>query len=416
VAFNRLRPKLWEDFLKLAEIDVVSNDVYLTGVPHDQFAFLRKHAPVHRQIVPDPELQNPVWVITRPAEIQRISEDPETYSSAYNITLRRLAEELLTVVRPGNMIEQDDPEHRRLRLIVAPAFLPRVVRTFTDHYRDLTSRVLAKAISQESFDFVTEVAAELPLLAICELLGAPETDRAKIFRWTNVILGAEDPEYGHMDLMQAGMEVTDYVLALADEKRRAPGPDLLSALVSLPDDQCLTNDELAGFIMLLMLAGNETTRNNLAGGIVALIEHPDQLAALRAHPDDLLDSAVEEITRWVSPVNYMARMVTRDTVLAGQKIPAGEKVAMFYPSANRDEETFPGGTEFDITHRYQRHFAFGFGRHFCLGAHLARIETKLVLAELLAVTKDIRLAAPIQRQRSSFVSGIKHLPVTTTPA
>jgi cholest-4-en-3-one 26-monooxygenase len=276
--------------------------------------------------------------------------------------------------------------------------------------------VLAKAISQEGFDFVTEVAAELPLLAICELLGAPEADRAKIFRWTNVILGAEDPEYAGMDLMRAGMEVSRYVLALAEEKRRDPGQDLLSALVSLPDDQCLTDEELAGFILLLMLAGNETTRNNLAGGIVALMEHPEQLAALRARPDELLDGAVEEITRWVSPVNYMARMVTRDTTLGGQNIPAGEKVAMFYPSANRDEEVFPGGSVFDITHRYQRHFSFGFGRHFCLGAHLARIETKLVLAELLAVTRDIRLAGPMERQRSSFVSGIKHLPVEVTSA
>jgi len=402
--------------LRLSEIDVVSSAVYLDGAPHEQFAVLRAQAPVHRQHVPDPALVDEVWVLTRAEEIQRVSDDPDTFSSQFGgVVLRAERSPQVRRVSSGVFINMDDPDHRRLRSMVAKAFTPKVVSAFAMHYRELTAGVIEKALQADEFDFVTEVAAELPLLAICELLGAPETDRAQIFRWTNNILGVDDPEYsgGVEDAGRATEEIGRYALALADAKRADPRDDLLTALVSAPAGQRLTDEEFEGFILLLLLAGNETTRNNISHGLIALMEHPEQLAALRAHPE-LLDAAVEEITRWGSPVNYMARTATRDTELGGQRIREGDRVAMFYSSANRDERAFPGGDVFDISHRYHRHLAFGYGRHFCLGAHLARIETRAVFAELLPRAGQIRLTGPVVRQRSSFLNGVKHLPVAVT--
>ncbi|WP_028935312.1 cytochrome P450 [Pseudonocardia spinosispora] len=402
--------------MRLDDIDVVSGAAYLDGPPHEQFSYLREHAPVFHQQVPDPELVDEVWVLTRAAEVRQVSEDPDTFSSKPNVALRARQTDAGLRAAAGNFINQDDPQHRRLRSMVAKAFTPRVVATFTEHYRALTADVIAKALPQGEFDFVTEVAAELPLLAICELLGAPISDRSRIFRWTNAILGSDDPEYGG-GLEEAGRAIAElgrYALELADAKRAAPGDDIVSALATAPPGQRLSDPEYEGFILLLLLAGNETTRNNISHGIVALTGHPEQLTTLRADPERL-NATVEEITRWASPVNFMSRTATRDTELGGQRIRVGDRVAMFYSSANRDPAMFPGGEVFDIGHRYDRHLAFGIGRHFCLGAHLARVETRAVLAELMATTDDIRVTGPVIRQQSSFLNGIKHLPVAVTP-
>ena len=202
---------------------------------------------------------------------------------------------------------------------------------------------------------------------------------------------------------------------LVEQRRDQPQGDILSNLATAPIDDRLTDDELVGFTLLLMVAGNETTRNNISHGLIALMEHPEQWQALRADPKRLLDNAVEEITRWATPVNYMARTALYDTELGGQQVRAGDRVAMMYASANRDEDLFPDGHVFDIERNGQRHLAFGTGRHFCLGAHLARIETKLVFAELLSRVERFHRTGPIERLRSSFIHGVKHLPVTAEP-
>jgi cholest-4-en-3-one 26-monooxygenase len=400
--------------MDLTSVDVVSNDVYLNDVPHDQLALLRRQAPVFCQQVPDPDLVDQVWVITRYVDVERVSLDAETYSSQRNGTeLRRRRPGALVRIAAGAFIGLDDPVHKRMRDRVARGFTPRVVRTFERHYRELTARAVERALAQGSFDFVAEVSAELPILAICELLGVPEQDRAQLIRWSNDYTEyGNGPDAGDQAIAALGR----YALGLARTRRDDPRDDILSALATAPDGERLTDEELEGFVVLLAVAGSETSRNNISLGLLALMQHPDQLDALRADPDKLLDSAVEEITRWASPLNYSGRTAMRDTELSGKTIRAGDRVAMFYSSANRDEDAFLDAHSFDITRSGRRHLAFGVGRHYCLGAHLARIETRAVFAELLPRVAQIKLAGPVVRLRSSFIHGIQHLPVTTTPA
>jgi cholest-4-en-3-one 26-monooxygenase len=267
----------------------------------------------------------------------------------------------------------------------------------------------------DRFDFVTAVAAELPLLAICELLGVPEQDRHKIFHWTNTLLGAEDPDYGGtpQTAMQAFMDLGAYTGGLIEERRSNPGEDVLSILANARGVDLLRDVELQGFSILLAAAGSETTRNNISHGLIALMDHRDQLEALRADPDSLLATAVEEITRWGSPVNSMVRTVTEDTELRGERLRAGEFVAMFYGSANRDEDVFVRPDEFDIERHPNQHLGFGVGKHYCLGASLARIETRVMFSELLP-RAEFRLTGPVRRLQSSFIHGIKELPVEAT--
>lgn len=403
--------------MELCDIDVVSNNVYDTGVPYEQFAFLRRHAPVFEQRVPDPALIDRVWVVSRYEDVHAVSLDTARFSSETNgIQLRRhrIKEGLRTIA--GNFINRDDPEHARLRALVSKGFTPRVVRTFEDHYRELTIGVIEKALPKGKFDFVTDVSAELPLLAICELLGVPEEDRWNVFRWSNAIVGAEDPEYvaDRQVAEEAVMELGAYALRLADARRNQPRDDVLTILATADGEDRLTDEELEGFTLLLLVAGNETTRNNITQGLIALVQHRDQFEALKEDLDGLLETAVEEITRWASPVIHMARTATEDTELRGQRIKNGDRVALFYASANRDSDMFEDPDRFNIERTPNRHLSFGVGKHFCLGANLARIETKLMFSQLLPRINDVEISGPIERLRSSFVNGVKHLPVRVT--
>jgi cholest-4-en-3-one 26-monooxygenase len=395
--------------MQLADIDVVSSEVYSGDVPYDQFSLLRRQAPVFKHRIPDPNLVDEAWVISRYEDVRTVSLDPETFSSASGTTLRA---QRPARILPGVFIGLDDPEHGRLRSLVARGFTPRAVNAFEQHYRELTARVIDKALANDRFDFVTEISAELPLLAICELLGVPDADRRRVFQWSNAILGAEDPEYAGTpeSAGRAVMELAAYAGMLAEDRRQAPRDDVMSVLAN---DGDLTDRELEGFAVLILSAGNETTRNNISHGLLALLQHPDQLAALRAEPDRYLDGAVEEITRWATPVNYMARRATRDAELGGQRVRAGEWVAMFYGSANRDEDAFAHADRFDIERSPNNHVAFGVGKHFCLGANLARIETSIMFSELLP-RADIRVVGPVRRLASSFIRGVKELPVAAT--
>jgi len=400
--------------VSLRTVDVLSPAVYLDGPPWERFAWLRANAPVYDHPLDDPLLVDRCWVVSRHEDVRAVSRDPATFSSADGIHLRRTATHHF---RP-NMINMDDPDHTRVRKLVSGGFTPRVVRAFERHYADLAAGVVEAALAGGgTFDGVTALAAELPLLAICEVLGAPEEDRFRIFGWSNTLLSSEDPDYAPTpEAFQAAvMAMVAYAGELADRHRRSPGDDLVSALLG-PDGRLpLTDAEFEGLVMLLLAAGNETTRNAIAHGLLAFADHPDQWAALRADPAVALDTAVEELIRWASPVNYMSRTATRDVELQGQLIRTGDKVALLYASANRDEQAFTDPGRFDIGRDPNHHLAFGFGPHFCLGATLARIELRALLEVMAPRIAALELTAPVRRVRSSFLNGLKALPLRAVP-
>ena len=394
-------------------VDVLTPALYADGPPHAAFAWLRANAPVYEHRLDDPNLIERCWVLSRHDDVRAVSRDPDTFSSASGIHLRRKATHQF---RP-NMINMDDPEHQRIRKLVSGGFTPRVLRTFREHYGELARQVAERALAGGgTFDGIRTLAAELPLLAICEIAGAPAEDRFRIFEWSNVILSSEDPDYVPTpDAFQnAVLDLIRYAGELADRKRKEPGDDLISALLG-PDGRLpLTDDEYEGLVLLLLGAGNETTRSAIAHGLLAFAEHPDEWAALRRDPEGLLDTAVEEVIRWASPVNYMARTATRDVELHGQIIRAGDTVALLYSSANRDESVFEGPDRFDVRRSPNHHLGFGFGPHFCLGATLARIELRAIFEVLIPRVTRFELAGPVVRARSSFLNAIKELPLRTS--
>jgi cholest-4-en-3-one 26-monooxygenase len=283
--------------------------------------------------------------------------------------------------------------------------------------RKRTTDIVDGIVDRGECDFVVDVAAELPLQVIADLMGVPQDDRHKLFDWSNRMIGAEDPEYGVTEEMaqQASMELFAYAAELAAKKRADPKDDLISVLShSQVEGEQLTELEIDLFFLLLTVAGNETTRNLISHGMVALLEHPDQLARLRADRS-LLPTAVEEMLRWASPVMNFRRTATRDLELGGQQIAEGDKVVIWYVSANRDEQQFPDPFTFDVGRTPNEHVAFGgSGPHFCLGANLARSEINIMFEEILDRLDDIELAGDVSRLRSNFINGLKHVPISFT--
>ncbi len=312
------------------------------------------------------------------------------------------------------MLEMDPPEHTRLRRLVDRGFTPKPMRRLADHYGDVTRRLVDEAMAAGEVEFVAAVAAELPLIAIAELLGIPVEDRHRVFEWSNRMIGMSDPDYsgGQADGAAAAAELYVYAQELAAERRANPRDDVISILVSGDGDgDLLTDHEFNVFVLLLSVAGSETTRNAISHGVLAMIEHPDQWNRLRSDPE-LIDSAVEEILRWSTPVNTFRRTAMSDVTLRGETIREGESVVLFYASANRDPEVFADPYRFDIGRHPNPHLAFGGGGpHFCLGASLARVEMRALFAELARRCERIELAGEVGRLRSSFVNGIKTLPV-----
>ncbi|HYT38185.1 MAG TPA: cytochrome P450 [Acidimicrobiia bacterium] len=401
--------------MSVVAVDVLSPEVYRGGPPWERLAWLRANAPVYDHPLDDPLLVDRCWVISRHEDVRSVSRDPATFSSADGIHLRRASTHHF---RP-NMINMDDPDHQRVRKLVAGGFTPRVVRAFERHYADLARGEVDKALAKGgAFDGVRDLAAELPLLAICEVLGAPEEDRFRIFDWSNTLLSSEDPDYAPTpETFEATvMAMVAYAGELAERRRREPGDDLVSVLLGPDGEMPLSDAEFEGLVMLLLAAGNETTRNAIAHGLLAFAEHAEQWAALRADPSGTLDTAVEETIRWASPVNYMSRTATRDVELHGQSIRKGDKVALLYASANRDETAFSDPERFDVRRDPNHHLAFGFGPHFCLGANLARIELRALLEVMVPRVAALELTGPVRRVRSSFLNGLKELPLLARPA
>jgi cholest-4-en-3-one 26-monooxygenase len=302
-----------------------------------------------------------------------------------------------------------------MRKVVSAGFRPGKVSGMEAHVRELARQVIDRVARRGECDFVSEVAAELPLLVLAELLGVPVEDRVKLFDWSNRLIGVDDPEVGSpSDARVASFEMIMYAADLFAKREKEPRDDLCSALVHGEiDGEKLSAQERCMFFFLLVVAGNETTRNAISGGMLALCEHPEQRARLLADRA-LLRPAVDEIVRWVTPVMQFRRTATRDTTLGGQSIRENDKVVIYYGSANRDGTVFEDPHTFDIGRDPNPHVGFGIGSHFCLGAHLARLEMRAMFDEILGRIPDVEVAGPVERLRSNFINGIKSMPVHFT--
>jgi cholest-4-en-3-one 26-monooxygenase len=400
---------------RLADIDLLDRDVFTERVPHEWFAYLREHAPVYRH----PEPDGPgFWVITRYDDIVATNRDWETSSSDQD---RGGVVGLEELIEPGEferggklMLTMDPPEHTRYRKLVNKGFTPRMINALEPHIRELAVEIVEGAIAQGTCDFVVDVAAELPLEAIAELIGVPLEDRHKIFEWSNRMIGSEDPEYivSADATTAAQVEMFMYAQQLADDRRREPRRDIVTRLLEAEvDGDRLSELDFNLFFLLLAVAGNETTRNAISHGLDALLANPDQYALLVDDPSRVA-VATEEILRWASPVMYFRRNTTRDHVLGDAEIAAGDKVSLWYISANRDDSVFDDPFTFDVTRTPNPHVAFGGGGpHFCLGASLARLEIRVLFEELAQRAPRLERAGDTERLRSNFINGIKHLPV-----
>ena len=400
--------------MSLDDVDVQSNDVYLNGPPVEQFNFLRSEAPVFRHPGKNDNEIEWFWALTRHDDITLVSRQWQNFTATEGVTMigSRPDMELARM-----MLEMDPPDHTRVRGLVNRGFTPRAIKLLADHYIEVTKRLVAEAIEESQqnghIDFVTKVAAELPLIAIAEMLGIPVDDRGKVFDWSNRMIGMTDPDYsgGPEDATEAAAEMYVFAQEIAADRRANPQEDIISILVSAEDGDALDEHEFNIFVLLLAVAGNETTRNAISHGVIALIEHPDEWDKLKADPT-LVDSAVEEICRWATPVNAFRRVAQSDITLHGTEIKEGDDVVMYYVAANHDPEVFENPEVFDITRSPNPHLAFGGGGpHFCLGANLARLEMRALFAELVEKCDRIELAGEITRLRSSFINGVKTLPV-----
>ncbi|MDZ4827903.1 MAG: cytochrome P450 [Actinomycetota bacterium] len=386
------------------------------------FAKLRAEAPVsfHAEPEPPPDIPYPqgpgFWAVTRYADVMQVSRDPDTFHSAPTTTIADIPPEIAEWL--GSMINMDTPKHTKLRLIVNRGFTPRQVAKIEESVRTLAREIVDRVAPRGECDFVTEIAAALPLEIICDMMGIPREDTKRIFELTNTILGVGDPEYVQTleQLMSAGMELFQYGLALAQDRVDNPRDDITTTLMQaeIEDENGthrLETSDLGSFFLLLVAAGNETTRNAISHGMRALSENPEQRDIWAADFEAVSATAVEEIVRWATPVISFRRTPTRDTVVGGQEIKAGEKVVMFYNSANRDEAAFPDPFRFDVTRTPNEHVGFGAGGpHFCLGANLARREIKIMFEELFRRLPDIEITGEPDMLQSSFIHGIKRMP------
>jgi cytochrome P450 len=383
-----------------------------------------------RQMQPPPFFETPenpftttegeYYALVRHADVVEASRNPELFSSAAGATsIIDLPAEFNEYF--GSMINMDDPRHARLRRIVSRAFTPKMIRKFEQDVQRTAALIVDDLLETGPCDFVQHVSARLPLKIICEMMGVGDENYDMVLKNTNIILSGTDPEFISQDmneaitqLLTAGQDLAALVTGLAELRQAEPADDLVSALATANiDGEQLTPAELASFFVLLVVAGNETTRTAISHALALLTDHPDQRELLLADFEGRIAGAVEEIVRYVSPVIWMRRTVTRDTVMNGQSYQEGDRVILLYQAANRDETVFADPDRFDITRSPNPHVGFGSaGPHFCLGAHLARREITAILRELLTRVPDIRAAGEPDRLLSSFINGIKHLPCT----
>jgi cholest-4-en-3-one 26-monooxygenase len=404
--------------MQLAEIDLLDRDRFTRGIPHEWFTWLRENQPVFKH----PEPGGPgFWVITKHADVIQCNRDAGTFSSAQSrggvVGLEENGMPQTEAEEAGGrlMLFMDPPDHTRYRKLVNRGFTPRMIGQLEPHIRELTNTILDAALAKDDCDFVVDIAAELPLEVIAELIGVPREDRHKIFEWSNRMIGSEDPEYmvGDEEVFQAQVEMFMYAQTLAEKRRADPQDDIITALLSAEvDGDSLSDMDFNLFFLLLSVAGNETTRNAIAHGMNAFLENPEQWDLFAGDVDAHTSGMTEEILRWATPVIYFRRNATRDFQLRGETIKDGDKIALYYISANRDEDVFDDPFRFDIQRDPNPHIAFGGGGpHFCLGAQLARMEIHVLFEEMAQRVNRVEALGPPDRLRSNFIGGIKHLPV-----
>ena len=394
-------------------LDLVDAERYgQRGYPHEVWTALRAKALVAR--VEPPGLA-PFWAITKHADVQYVAKEPLLFSSAQGTTLRKANAPPLPPMEI--LVLLDPPKHGAMRRIANPNFTPRGVRARRDDIDAIAGEILDSALQDTELDFVERIAAPFPLAVIAAVLGAPRRDIDDLFRWTNEIIGKDDPEYRRegetpgQTIKRARGELHGYLLGLIQARRDNPGDDLVTLLIrSDIDSKPLTDAQLLAYAELLVEAGNETTRNAISGAILAFTENPGEWEKLRASRE-LLPEAVEEILRWVSPISHFTRVATEDVEVHGVTIPAGEQVALYFASANRDEDVFDDPFEFRVDRRPNPHLTFGFGEHFCMGAHLARVEIEVMYEHLLGRVKSFEVAGVMERLSSITNGSIKRLPI-----
>ena len=396
--------------------DLNDPDVFVAGVPHETFAYWRRTDPVH--LTKHPEGHG-YWSVTTYDEVVLASRDGALFSSETGGVFMFEMEAEMLAQQNMLMLMMDPPRHTRYRLLVSRAFTPRNIRALEEYIDRTATEIVDNVIERGECDFVTDLAAELPLQVIAEMMGVPKQDRKLIFDWSNRMIGSEDPEFAREegDAEDAMTELFAYSHALVDERRASPRDDIISALTQAEiEGDRLSELEIDLFFLLLAVAGNETTRNLTANGMHALFQHPDQLAKLRGDLS-LMNSATDEMLRYCAPVMYFRRTATADTMLGGKEIRAGDAVVLWYISGNRDENHFDAPDEFRVDRTPNEHIAFGGrGPHFCLGANLARSEINKLFVQVLTRLENLELAGDVSRLRSNFINGIKHMPVTFTPA
>lgn len=399
----------------MAAIDLFDRTNYVESVPFHWFDELRKSPTAYWQEEPD----GPgFWCFTRYEDVVAINRDWEHFSSNKGGTMVVDMDDESLAMQQQMMLNMDPPLHTRYRLLINKGFTPRMVKKLEEDMRERAVRIVDSICEKGEADFVTEVASELPLQVISDILGVPQEDRFKVFDWSNRLIGADDPEYAasQENPVEAAMELYTYGHMIAESRKQNPQDDIVSILLSAEvEGHQLTELEFDMFFLLLTVAGNETTRNALAHGMLALMQHPGQMQKL-AGDLGLMPKAVDEILRWGTPVMCFRRTATEDTEVNGTEVKAGDKVVIWYISANRDETVFEDPYAFDITRDPNPHVSFGAGGpHFCLGANLARMEMTVMYEELLRRLPDLQLAGEPERLQSHFINGIKHLPVTFTP-
>ncbi|MEO6205592.1 MAG: cytochrome P450 [Mycobacteriales bacterium] len=397
------------------DIDLIDPDTFLDGVPLAQFAVMREQSPVFWHPQPG-AWGDGFWVITRHADVVEVSRQSEIFSSYERGALLHTGDQdedqALEMTRLL-MLNMDPPEHSSLRSIVQRAFTPRTIRALEARLQEFADDIVDRALAKGEGDFVKDVAAELPLLAICELIGIPAEDRVKIFDLSNRLIGFDDPEFATSidDAHMASMEMYGYANSLAEQRQKEPREDIITRLLTAEvDGGNLTVEQFDIFFLLLSVAGNETTRNAITHGMYAFFQNPEEWETFKTERP--LDSAVEEIIRWGTPVIQFQRTAMSDYVLGGQQLKKGDRVAIYYSSANRDETALPGADRFDVKRADNQHIAFGGGGpHFCLGANLARAEIRILFDTIATRMPDIAQTGEPRLLRSSFINGIKELPV-----
>jgi cytochrome P450 len=401
-------------------------DSFADGPPWELFRELRDHEPV--AWTPEPEPHSGFWSVTRHADIIAVSRSWQEFTSSRGVSLEELEDDQLE--HRTSLIDTDPPDHGKLRKIVAGQFLPRVINGYESFLRGIVARTMDNALPLGSFDFVEKVSSEIPVRVLARMLSVPDTDHAKLTGWGDRLVGGSDPEYSEVapgtpeyDELRlvpfrspAALEVFEYGRELQAQRRSAPTGDLISALVEAEiDDEPLSQQDLDNYFLLLALAGQETTRQALTLAMQTLIDNPEVLARLQAEPELLSGPALDELLRWGAPVYHMRRTATVDTVIGETRVKAGDKIAMWFPSGNRDERAIDYPDVLDLDRPSVDMLTFGKGGpHFCMGSFLAKLEYRVTLEELVARVDTVAYDGPVERLRSNFVNGIKRMPVRVT--